>query len=417
MALPYELHLAYHNLSRHPSQTAGMVVGLALAVLVMVYIPSTMSSFYDDMIDRTVEQNSPHVTVWPRERQKGQMAQALRDEQGEEAIIALADRTDPRTRNINGYHALTARVAATPGVVAVASFVSGNGTISRGRVTLGITIEGVDFAQYGRVVNVAKHFPGQRLPQLGPSDVAIGFRMAEKLGVHVGQQIHISTPAVQRLARVREIFQSGYYEKDLHHAYVPLQSAQRLFQMGNEVSGLAARCNGLHDAPPVGAALRDRVAMKVRNWRDDNAALLTEIATVQRVTFFINLLVAMVASVGMASVFSMFVVNRQKELAILRAMGGSRLSLRAMLLMEAMFICAVGTFIGFTMALGVMAYEQLNPYQISAETYGIASYATNPKLVSFLTAGALGFCTMAASAWWSGRRAVKLNPIDVIFGR
>lgn|GEM_PF-3595635 len=417
MALPYELHLAYHNLSRHPWQTGAMVVGLALAVLVMVYIPSTMSSFYDDMIDRTVEQNSAHVTIWPREKQKGRMAQALRDEEGDRAIIALTDRTDPRARNLNGYHALTGRVAATPGVVAVASFVRGNGTVSRGRVNLGIAIEGVDFPQYGRVINFAKHFPGQRLPQLGPSDVAIGFRMAEKLGVHVGQHIHIATPSVQRLARVREVFHSGYYDKDLHHAYVPLQTAQRLFRVGNEVSGLAARCDDLQNAPPVSGALRERLALKVRNWRDDNAALLAEIATVQRVTFFINLLVAMVASVGMASVFSMFVVNRQKELAILRAMGGSRGSLRAILMMEAMFICVIGTFIGFTVVMGVMGYEQSNPYQVSAETYGIASYATKPKLWSFLTAGILGFCTMAASAWWSGRRAVKLNPIDVIFGR
>ena len=417
MALPYEIHLARRNLARHPWQTAAMVFGLALAVLVMVYIPSTMASFYDDMIDRTVEQNSPHVTVWPREKQRAWLAQALRAERGEGTIVVLEDRTDPRQRNINGYHALVGQVADCPGVAAVASFVRGNAAVSRGQVNLGITVEGIDPAAYGRVISFAKHFPGKEAPKLGPSDVAIGFRMAEKLGVHTGQHVFIATTKTQRLVRVKAIFRSGYYEKDLHHAYVPLQTAQRMFQVGNEVSGLALRCGNLHEAVGVSKALRSRLTMKVRNWRDDNAALLAEIAMVERVTFFINLLVALVASVGMANVFSMFVLNRQKELAILRAVGSSRGSLRAILLLEAGFIWIVGTVVGFAAILWVMAYEQSNPYEVAAEVYGIGSYATKPKLAAFVIAASLGACTMAASAWWSGRRAARLSPVEVIFGR
>lgn len=417
MALPYEIHLAGRNLARHPWQTAAMVLGLALAVLVMVYIPSTMASFYDDMIDRAVEQNSPHVTVWPREKQRGWLREAFQAERGEGTIVLLEDRSDPRSHNLNGYHALVRRAADCPGVVAATSFVQGNAAVSRGRVNLGITVEGVDPAAYGRVINFAKQFPADELPKLGPSDMAIGFRMAAKLGVHAGQQILIVTAKTQRLARVKAIFRSGYYEKDLHHAYVPLQTAQRMFQMGNEVSGLAVRCRRLHEAVGVSAALRSRLGLKVRNWRDDNAALLAEIRMVERVTLFINVLVALVASVGMANVFSMFVLNRQKELAILRAVGSSRASLRSILLLEGAFIWLIGTIVGVGVVLWVMAYEQSNPYQVSAELYGIGSYATKPKQVAFAAATILGACTMAASAWWSGRRAARLNPVDVIFGR
>ena len=131
----------------------------------------------------------------------------------------------------------------------------------------------------------------------------------------------------------------------------------------------------------------------------------------------INILVAMVASVGMANVFSMFVLNRQKELAIVRAVGSSRTSLRSILLLEAGFIWIVGTIMGFTGSLAIMAFEQAHPYEVSAETYGIGSYATAPKLAAFVISGVLGGLTMALSAWWSGRRAAKLSPIDVIFGR
>ena len=394
-----------------------MVLSLALAVVVMVYIPSTLSSFYGDMIDRTVEQNSPHVTIWPRERQEGWIAGALRNEMGEAAVVELTDRTEPRSHNLNGYHALARDVAETPGVVAVASFVQGNAAVSRGRVNLGITVQGVDPREYGLVVNFAKHFDENRIPELGPSDVAIGFRMARKLGIHVGQHIQVATASTNRLLRVKAIFHSGYYEKDLQHAYLPLKTAQRLFEMGNEVSGLAVRCRDLRDAVVVSEALASRLGQKIRNWQDDNSALLAEIATVQRVALFINILVASVASVGMASVFGMFVMNRQKELAILRAVGSSRASLRTILLLEALFIWITGTVIGFTLALAVMAFEQSHPYEVSAETYGIGSYATTPKLMAFLGASALGACTMAFSAWWSGRRAARLSPIDVIFGR
>ena len=88
LGIPYELHLAHRNLGRHPWHTLAMVMGLALAVLVMVYIPSTMSSFYDDLIDRAVEQNSAHVTIWPLEKPKGQLERALRREAEGPARIA-----------------------------------------------------------------------------------------------------------------------------------------------------------------------------------------------------------------------------------------------------------------------------------------------------------------------------------------
>ena len=414
--VPFELHLAYRNLVRQPWQSAAMVFGLSLAVVVMVYIPSTLASFYDDMIDRTVEQNSPHVTVWPREKQTGWMAGALRDE-NPDAVIDLIDRSEPRSRYLNGYHALADQVADAPDVLAVTAYVQGNAAVSRGRVNLGITIQGIRPRQYAKVVNFARHFPQQRVPKLGPSDIAIGFRMADKLGVHVGQQLRVATATTNRLLRVKTIFRSGYYDKDLQHAYVPLKTAQLLFQTGNEVSALAVRCTDLHTATDVSKNLDARLGLKIRNWRDDNAALLTEIATVQRVALLINILVAMVASVGMANVFSMFVLNRQKELAIVRAVGSSRTSLRSILLLEAGFIWIVGTIMGLTGSLAIMAFEQAHPYEVSAETYGIGSYATAPKLVAFVSAGVLGALTMALSAWWSGRRAAKLSPIDVIFGR
>ena len=308
-------------------------------------------------------------------------------------------------------------MAETHGVVAVASYVQGNAAVSRGRVNLGITVQGIVPRAYAKVVNFAKHFDNDEVPELGPSDVAIGFRMADKLGIHVGQQLRVATAQTNKLLRVKAIFHSGYYEKDLQHAYVQLKTAQSLFQTGNEVSALAVRCTDLNQAVTVSRSLAAKLNLKIRNWRDDNAALLAEIATFDRVTLFINFLVAMVAAVGMANVFSMFVLNRQKELAIIRAVGSSRASLRAILQLEASFIWLVGTIIGATAGLAVMAFEQSHPYEISAETYGIGSYATSPKAAAFISAAVLGALTMAISAWWSGRRAAKLSPIDVIFGR
>lgn len=416
MSMPYELQLAARNLARHSWHMLAMVVGLAIAVLVMIYIPSTMGSFYDDLIDRAIEQTSAHVTVWPREKPQGLMRQALVS-QGLAGILALEDYSMPRQNNLNGWHAITASVAASPGVVAVVPFVRGNATVRRGTVDLGITIEGADLRQYGQVVNLARHFPDGHLPELGPSDVAIGFRMADKLGVRIGEHLHISTARAGRLMRVKAIFQSGYYDRDLHQAYVSLAAGQRMLDMGSEVSGLAARTVELAQAADVSLGLRQSLPYKVRNWRDDNSSLLAEVATVNRVTFLINLLVAAVAPVGIANVFSMFVVNRQKELAILRAIGASRASLRTILMIEAAFIWLIGAILGTSGVLAVMAYEQAHPYAVSAETYGIGSYATQPKAAAFAIATVLAAATMAGSAWWSGRRAARLNPADVIFGR
>ena len=72
---------------------------------------------------------------------------------------------------------------------------------------------------------------------------------------------------------------------------------------------------------------------------------------------------------------------------------------------------------GYTAALTVIAYEQVHPYTVAEELYGIGSYATNLKPGMFVFAGVLAALTMAGSAWWGGRKAAKLNPAAVIFGR
>jgi lipoprotein-releasing system permease protein len=394
-----------------------MVLGLGLAVLVMAYIPSTMVSFYDDIIDKAVEQTSAHVTVWPRERRPAEVERSLRGSVDGPSVLILDDRTFPRVRDLNGYHALADRVAEVPGVTAVAAVVQGNATVSRGKVNQGIVLEGIRPDEYSEVVNIHRHFPDEELPQLGPSDLAIGFRLAEKLGVHVGEHIRVATATGSRLMRVRAVFRSGYYDKDIAHAYTALPTAQRMFGKGTEVSALAVRCTHLQQADEVTERLRGRLNYKIRNWREDNASLLAEMANMERITFFINVLVALVASVGMANVFNMFVHNRLKELAILRAVGASRLSLRSILVMEAGYIWVIGTLLGVTLALGVMAYEQAHPQAVSEETYGIGSYATEPLAGPIAVTIALAAATMAISALWSGWKAARLNPIEVIFRR
>jgi lipoprotein-releasing system permease protein len=422
MALAYEFQLARRNLASHPWHATAMIGGLALAVVVMIYIPCSMGSFYEDIIDHSVEQTSAHVTVWPRERQSAELIADLRRDHPELARASLEDMTFPRKRDLAGQSALTRRIQQVPGIIAVAPFVKGDATVSRGKVNIGIVIEGIEPRRYARVVNIAKHYKDRRLPRLESDDVAIGFRLARKLGVREGGRIHVATAQAAggqtlRELRVKAIFRSGYYQNDMSKAYVSLKTAQILFGMGNDVSALAARCTDLNEADTVSTSLKGLLPNKVRNWMDDNATLLQEIATIQRITLFISALVAIVASVGMANVFSMFVLNRQKDLAILRAMGAARFSLRGILLMEALFIWLIGTILGVAAVLGVMAYEQVHPYDVSEETYGIGSYSTRPELMTILVGVGLALATMAFSAWWSGRRASKMDPAAVIFGR
>jgi ABC-type lipoprotein release transport system permease subunit len=196
MSLPYEFSLARRNLTRHPWHTLAMVLGLGLAVLVTVYVGSTMASFYDDIIDRAVEQNSAHITIWPLEKPHGRMDAALREKLGSGTILAFDGRTFPRHHDLSGYHAVAEEAAKCPGVTAVAGFVQGNATASRGRTNLGISLVGIDPETYRRVVNIAKHFPEGVVPKLGPSDIAIGFRMAEKLGVHPGEHVHVAAAII-----------------------------------------------------------------------------------------------------------------------------------------------------------------------------------------------------------------------------
>lgn len=146
-------------------------------------------------------------------------------------------------------------------------------------------------------------------------------------------------------------------------------------------------------------------------------SLLDEISMVKRITTLINVIVAITTVIVMSQVFSASAPNTRKELASLQTAGASSASLKIIFLLEAAIVWVAGTALGLAAVLGVMAYEQSHPLVMSAQAYGITSYATSPRLKTCVAATVLGAAAMAASALWGGRKTVKQNPSAVIFAK
>ncbi|MDD2721995.1 MAG: lipoprotein-releasing ABC transporter permease subunit [Gallionella sp.] len=305
------------------------MLGMGLGVLALIVVLSVMNGFQKEIRERMLGA-SPHLEV-----------------------VADGGR-------MYDWQAVLEQTARHPQVVAAAPYVSGQGMLSLGQSVQGVMVRGIDPARETSITDLSDKMKVGELSALnsGEFGILLGSDLARALGVRMGEKVMLIAPQgsitpagmMPRLKqfRVVGIFEIGMSPYDNSLALINLSDAQKLFQLGDAVTGISTRLKEIDRAPQVAAELQSQLPpdLYANDWTHQNSNYFKAVQMEKKMMFIILSLIVAVAAFNIVSTLVMAVTDKQADIAILRTLGASPSSIMKIFIVQGVVIGLIGTLTG-----------------------------------------------------------------------
>ena len=422
MALPYEIFVGLRYLrAKRRNRTISLntvvsIAGITLGVAALIGTVGIMTGFKED-IQAKILGTTAHIIVQDR----------IKD-------------------GMSDYDPVTKQVVTVPGVVAATPFVLKQVLLTTQTGVQGIVIRGIDPQREGTVTELAKNLSTGQLADLSrpvkvkqsPIDdptspavetekpgIILGKELALRLGVFVGDTVNVVSPvgpisAIGMVPKIRTfalvaLFQSGMYEYDSSLAYIDLAEAQKFFNMGQTVTGIEIKVTDVFRAAETARSVEQSLgfAYGARDWMQMNRNLFSALKLEKTMMFLLLVLITIVASFNIVSTLTMIVTEKQKEIAILKAMGATRKSIRRIFMLNGLIIGLSGTAIGIPLGYAFLWLIQTF-WTFDPTVYYISRIPVHVQAMDvFLVAGSAIVISFAATVYPS-LQAAKLEPVAAL---
>ncbi len=386
--------------------SATSMAGIALGVAALIVVLSVMNGFQKELRSRILGVAS-HVQI-------SSANDKLADWQG---VAKLA--------------------AQEPRVVASAPFVNAQGMLSAGQAVRGSVVRGIVPELEDKVAEIGQHMRAGSLAALKPGafGIVLGSELARALGVLVGDKVALIAPqglvtpagVIPRLKQftVVGVFEVGMFEYDSGLALLHLEDAQKLYQMGDAVSGLRLRLDDLFAARNVARDLMAKMSSDyyATDWTRSHANFFRAVEIEKRVMFIILLLIVAVAAFNIVSTLVMLVTDKQADIAILRTIGASPGSIVQIFMVQGTLIGVIGTFAGLVAGV-LLAYnvgtvvpfiENLLGFKFLAkDIYYISDLPSDVQFGDVTTIGIVSLVLSFIATLYPSWRASKVNPAEAL---
>jgi lipoprotein-releasing system permease protein len=403
----FEWTVALRFLREGGMQTLMIVAGTTIGIAVIVFITAFLGDMQRDLVKRTLGVQA-HIVIRPAE----EVARPLRAAPSADSTAALpqVQARAQRLRSVDQWQALVPVLEATPGIRVISPIAAGPGIITRGDANKTVTIMGIVPASYVAVTRFNEKLVTGDL-RLDPGDVLIGTDLARDLGVGLGDKVRLSTPTSPGDAyQVRGIYDLGVRSQNRAYAYIGLAPAQALHALPGGVSSLELAIDDLFGAEKLAARLRRTMPHEVESWMQANPQLVAALSNQTVMTVLVRFFLALVVAIGVSSVLVVAVVQKTKEIGILRAMGASRGRIMRVFLLQGALIGASGAVAGC--ACGYALTSVMSNFVRSSDGVPLFTAHVEPDLYLYtlLAASALGLM----AAMMPARRASRLDPAQAI---
>ncbi|MEO7996618.1 MAG: ABC transporter permease, partial [Gemmatimonadaceae bacterium] len=317
--MPFEWIVGIRFLREGRVQTAFIVGGVALGVAVIVFISALITGLQSSLIERVLT-GIPHIQLTPRK----DIVRALRDAVPGVREGAVMQAPLQRLKGIDQWQNVVAQVAAMPEVVIASPSVAGSAVVVRGDVSRVIGLTGMIPDLYFRVVQLpSKIVKGSA--RLDGTNILIGIQLAADLGIGVGDKLNVTgAGGVVTTLTVIGIFDMGNKYVNERSTFVALRTAQTLMALPGGVTSIDVTVRDVYAAEVIAQRIMSTASVEADSWISANAQFFTAITaqtiSMDAIRFFVGLSVAF----GIASVLVVSVVQKSREIGILRAMGITR---------------------------------------------------------------------------------------------
>lgn len=406
--MPFEFFIATRYLKAKRKQTVISLVtfisvaGVALGVMALIIVISVMTGFQTDMRDKILETNA-HIVILSHEPQ-----------------------------GISDYNKIMEKTEEVQDVLAVAPFIYSQVMLSSSKNAMGVVLRGIDTKAEKKVTSLSDNIIEGGLEDLEnvreqEEGIIIGKELAYTLGVFTGQYLTAisptgkltpmgNAPKIKKLLVVG-VFDSGMYEYDTSLAYVSLETARDFFDLDNIVTGLQVRVKDIFHAGEVAKAIQAHLGFPfyARDWMEMNKNLFSALKLEKLAMFIILVMIILVAAFNIISTLVMMVLEKHKDIGILKSMGANAKSILAIFLIEGLTIGCMGTLIGLvTGGLACWIADTYKLIKLQADIYYIShlSFKMQP-LDLFLICSASILISILATiypAW----QASRLDPVEAL---
>ncbi len=345
----FEFRVALRFLREGRMQTLLIIVGVAAGVAVIAYISALISGLQTSTLTKTLGAQA-HISI----RVLDDVVLPAREAGTGLTILTQTQPRAQRLRSVANWQSLVPLLEGMPEIIGVSPMAVGAGLALRGEASVSIALLGVDLDRYDRVVNLRnKVVSGEA--RLSPGEAIVGQQLALDLGVRVGDRLTVQTGVanvtVNDSVRVTALVDLGVKDLNRRTVIVPLRAAQNLLGLPGGVTNLDLTVRDVWRANDLALTLRQQFPAKVESWQESNAQLVSALNAQSVSTTLIRGVVLAVVVLGIASVLVVSVVQKQREIGILRAMGATRHQILRIFLVQGAVVGVLGSLLGLLLAL------------------------------------------------------------------
>ena len=377
------------------------ILGVMVGVMALIVVLSVMNGYRADLMSKILGVNS-HVLV-----------------------LSYGGPFDK-------YASVMERTRKVKGVSGVTPFIYSQIMVSHGGNTSGALLRGIDPEKVGDVLAIPAMVKGTRISSLaehsdGLPTVIIGKELARQIAVHPGDVLSLVSPEGRltplgrmpntRKYRIIGLFDSGMYEYDASMVFLSIREAEMFLGMGGKVTGIEVKVNDLEHSDRVARDIQQSLGYPywTKDWKVMNRSLFAALK-LEKVTMFVILtMIVLVGALNIISTLVMVVMEKSKDIAILRTMGASAKSVMSVFMLQGLFVGIMGTVIGLGFGLGLC--HLLAKYKfisLPSDVYYISTLPVRVEsadvvLVS-LAAVAISFLATLYPSWYASR----LNPVEAL---
>jgi lipoprotein-releasing system permease protein len=404
--LPFEWIAAIRFLLDGVLQSLVIVGGIAIGVGVIVFMSAMLSGLQANFIKRVLTSQA-HIQLVPPD----QVARPLRDEQGT-FEAATVQRPTQRMISINQWPKIRAEMQTRPDVINAAATAAGSALALRGDASRAITVNGIEPEIYFKIVKVPDYIVAGEA-QIATEGILIGIELARDLGAVLGDKIIVSTPlAGNRILTINGIFDLGNKSANQRTTFVRLRNAQSMLGLIGGVTSIDLTVNDIYAADVIAKEIQAMLPVKAESWISTNAQFFTAVKAQQNSNTLIRLFVGLSVAFGIAAVLIVSVIQRSKDIGILRAMGTRREQILRMFLIQGGMLAFIGALIGS--ALGALALILWHRYARQVDGSELFPLILETRL--FVMASLLATATGIVAAIAPALRAARLDPVVAIRG-
>jgi lipoprotein-releasing system permease protein len=378
------------------------VVGITVGVAALIVVLSVFNGF-SGVVTQVLIGFDPHIRIAPAE--------------GRSMVV---------TENLQGSLQRDERIAAW------SPFIASKGLLLMPQVNRVVLLKGVEDTLIGGVSGVKKsivlgEFAFHDTPGLG--GIVLGLALADRLGAVVGSEVTVVSPVgvdalimqfgqpLTRKCRVVGIYDSNNKDYDLHYAFISLESAQKLFDYKNAVSGIEMRLKDIADADAVKRSLEADLgpAYTVSTWYDLHKDLYSVMKIERWAAYIILCLIVGVATFNVLGSLTMGVIEKRRDIGVLKAMGATRVSITRLFMFEGVLVGTVGTVAGLLLGLGVCYLQtQYRLFPLDPNVYIIPAIPVELRWTDFAAVAIASMFLSTLASFYPAMRAARLMPVDAI---